>query len=466
MMLRLLPLIGFAALAACSYLPAVGPNYKPVKMDLPESYINMPQGTVSSTLLYWQRLNDPVLDDMVHQALAQNLTLKQTWQRLKAARAQAGMASAGLGPQLAAQGGYTGTRYGAENNPVTPVQQTIDTYAAGVGAVWEFDLFGANRRGTEAARAYADMQAAQSAGVRSSVVAEVTRQYLAYRTLQNRVALADAETAAAADMATLANHQHEAGAMDGLMLAKIQAQANQIAMQKPLLESALASTQYALESLLGQKPGTLAETLRTQPNAPTALPDVPALTELDLPSQMIRQRPDMMAADRRVAATTAEIGVATADLFPHFSLSGAYGVQAPDMGRFDSPEALTWHGGLQFRWALFSTGKILNNIAFSKARQREAVAAYQQAALDALADMESRLKAMKSTREAFTLAKNAAVQQARTNTLANAQHAQGLINGFEADKLFLDTLQTQDLALQTHMQALNSYIAVYQALGL
>lgn len=450
------------ALAGCSVLPAVGPSYKRVDMTLPESYINLPAGTVSSTQTYVQRLNDPQLTQLVETALHQNLTLKQTWQRLKAARAQAGMAVAGLGPQVAAQGGYTGTRYGANNNPSTPAPQTVDTFAAGVGAMWEFDLFGGTRRAAESATAYAQMQEAASAGVRSSIVAEVTRQYLTYRTLQNRRALMVQEVSTASTLSTLASHQHSAGAMDGLTYARIMAQSAQVSMQLPMVESALASTQYALESLLGQTPGSLSAQLET----PVILPDVPPLAELPLPSQLIRQRPDVMAADRKVAATTAQIGVATADLFPHFSLTGAYGVQAPTLGAFDSPQSLTWHGGGQFQWALFSMGKILNNIRFAKASQREAVAAYQQTVLDALADVESRLKALTSGQEAFAQARTAAQQQARRLQLSDVQHQNGLINGLEDATTALETLQIQDMALQTHLQTLNHYIALHQSLGL
>jgi outer membrane protein TolC len=157
--------------------------------------------------------------------------------------------------------------------------------------------------------------------------------------------------------------------------------------------------------------------------------------------------------------------VAVADLFPKFSLSGTYGVQAPQPGNFDSPQALTWSGGAGFRWALFSTGKILNNITFTKARQREAVLAYQQTLLNALADVESRLKETESASQTAALALTAALEEEKRATLAATQHTKGLLNGLEKAGVELEALQAEDLALQTRLQALSAYTNLHQSLG-
>lgn len=461
-MRRLLILSLLLPLTSCGILPAVGPNYQRVKMELPEVYLNTPEVSVCSTLPYWQRLGDPILSNLEQKALNQNLNLKQAWQRIEQARAQAGMAIAGLGPTVSAQGGYQGTRYGAENNPVTPSEQTLDIYALGLTASWEIDIFGGNRRAHEAARSATQIQEANAAAIRSSLMAEVARQYFTYMALKQRLHLLNSQIEASSKMENLSQKQQVAGLIDNLSYAQIRSRNAQIVMQKPLLESALTSTQYALEALLAEKPGGLTEELSPS----TIIPAAPPLTSIPLPSQLLTQRPDVIAADRSVAATTAQIGVATADLFPKFNLTGSYGVQADSPSKFDSPQALTWHGGPTFSWTLFSTGKILNNITFTKARQKEAVLAYQQTVLNALADVESKLKHAQASSEAAESAQNSANAMMQRAVLAQTQYEKGLLNGFEKASIDLESLQAQDMALQSRLQSIDSYINLYHALGL
>lgn len=450
-------------LAGCSYLPAVGPDYAPVKLDLPSGYVEAKgMAGVSSTLPYWQRLGDPTLVALENTALAQSLTLKQAWQRIKQARAGRAMVMGGFGPQVFGQGGYEGQRTGAQANLMNGTTQTVDIFSLGVGAAWEPDVFGGNRRALESAGAHEAEAQAVANGMASALTAEVARQYVTYRTLALQRDLAHEAVTATETMATLVGHQARVGLVDGGVLARANAQAAQARMQAAPLEASLAATQHGLEAMLGQKPGTLDALLAS----PTALPAVPPSASLVLPSALILERPDLKAKERAVAAATADIGVAKADLFPRFSLTGSYGVQAPSPSGWDAPTALVWRGGPSFRWALFSMGRVWQNVNLQKAKQREAVLAYQQAALDALADVETNLARLRATGEALQAAQGMAADMDRQAALATLQHDKGAVDGLTWNAARLGKVEGEKAFVQARLEALLAYIGLHQSLGL
>lgn len=452
------------ATAACSYLPAVGPNYQRVEMDLPSTYneANILQQT-SSTMPYWQRLNDLTLNELETMAQRQNLTMQQAWQRVKQARAAANMSLGNLGPQVQAQGGYQGQRIGAQANLINGTTQTLDIFSAGVGAQWEVDLFGGNRRALQAARANAEAAQAQADGVRSAMLAEVARRYVTYRSLQQQEDLLQRQVSATQTLASLVGHQARVGLVDGMALSQVQARHQQLLLQLPALHALKAGTQYGLESLLGQKPGTLTQLLES---TSSTLPPVPASTSLVLPSQLILLRPDVRAHEGAAKAATASVGVAMSDLFPKFSLTGSYGVQAPTPGGLAKSTALVWSGGPEFRWTLFSMGQVWQNIKLQESKQKEAVLAYQQTALDALADVEGRLAAYNAGQQSLAAAQTLAQNTTQTANLARQQHQKGLISGLDLQQNLVAGWQGQSALSQAHLQALLSYINLHQAFGL
>ncbi|MFZ2620014.1 MAG: efflux transporter outer membrane subunit [Alphaproteobacteria bacterium] len=449
--------------AGCSYLPAIGPNYKAVQLDVPTAYREAASiSTTTSVQPYWERLGDPTLTTLAQKALSQSLTLKQAWQRIKQTRAASGMAMAALGPQVQGQGGYQGQRIGAQANLVNGTTQTLDIYSAGVGANWELDIFGGNRRALEGAWARTEAAEAAANAMSSALLAEVARQYLTFRALQQQVVFAQQQVSSTAALATLVGHQARVGVADGAMLAQAQAREAASRMALAPLQAAVSAAQYQLESVLGEKPGSLAEVLAQ----PVPLPAVPTSSTLVLPSELILQRPDLKMREREAAAATAAIGVAMADLFPRFSLTGSFGVQGPNPTMLDHPTALVWNGGPSFRWALFASGQIWNNVNLHKAKQREAVLAYQQAALDALAEVESNLARHHAATQALQAGAALAQASAKQAHLATLQHAKGAINGLMWHEALLAQAQGEQAATQAHVNALLAYVQLHQSLGL
>lgn len=450
-------------LAGCSYLPSLGPDYEKVEMALPSAYV---EGAglvqVDDKTPYWQRLGDPLLTTLEQRAMEQSLSIQQAWLTVKAARAGLGMAESALGPQVSAQGSYTGQRIGAKANLITGRTETLDIFAAGVGASWELDILGGTRRAVEAAEARADAAQAQADGTRSAVLAEVARQYVTYRALQQQVALVRETVSRSEVLATLVGHQARVGLVDGSVLAQAQARAHEAAMRLPPAEAALAGTQHALESLLGGMPGSLATMLAPSPS----LPPVPVSSSLVLPSELVLVRPDVRVRERAAAAATADIGMAMADLFPRFSLTGQYGVQGPEPENLGNSDTLVWSGGPQFRWLLFSMGRVWSNINLQKAQQRSAVLAYQQTVLDAMADVESKLAAWQGASHAAASAQALRTASAKAATLAGARHAAGAISGLELQEAELGALAAAQAQIQAQVAALVAYINLHQGFGL
>lgn len=450
-------------LTGCAYLPAIGPNYHAIKLDIPTAYRESSGlADTSTSVPYWERLGDPTLTALAHKAITQSLTLQQAWQRIKEARAGNGMAMAALGPHLQAQGGYQAQRIGAQANLTNGTTQTLDIFSAGVGASWELDIFGGNRRALESAEARTEAAEAAAQGLSSAVLAEVSRQYLTLRTLQQQLVLTQAQVSSTSALTVLVGHTARVGLADGTAVAHSQAREAMARMQLAPLQAAVSSTQYYLESLLGEQPGSLTAMLTTS----ATLPSLPASNSLVLPSQLILQRPDLVARERQVAAATANIGVAMADLFPRFSLTGSYGVQGPQLQNLDHPTALVWNGGPSFRWTLLAMGQVWNNINLQKAQQRETILAYQQAALNALAEVESNLAHMHARAEALKAAQTLGQASVRQANLATLQHTHGTINGLAWHEALIAQADGQKAQVEAHLQALLAYIHLHQSLGL
>ena len=305
----------------------VGPDYVPPKKSVSKDWHTQLKGGLSTEEMdpqtlaaWWTTLNDPELSSLIDRAVLGNLDLKKALARVREARARRGMAKADLFPTLDATGSATWSRSSKD----TGTGKTSDLYAASFDAGWELDIFGGVRRSVEAAGA--DLQASQEdlRDVLVSLLAEVALNYVEVRTYQARLAVAEANLEAQSETYQLTLWRYQAGLSDELAVQQARYNLENTRSQIPTLRTGLEEAMNRIAVLLGEQPGKVhGELEKREP-----IPVIPLKVAVGVPADVLRRRPDVRRAERQLAAQTARIGVATADLYPKFTLSGSIGLEA------------------------------------------------------------------------------------------------------------------------------------------
>lgn len=456
-------LLAGVGLAACA---TVGPDYKAPETDL-AAYHNAPSVTEPASLeRWWAGFNDPLLSRIVEQALEQNLDLAASLARVQQARASAQAAGARLLPTADLNTSAAKERLslkstiGAVGHNLPGFQRDQSVYDVGVGASWEIDLFGGLRRGAEAADAEADAAQAQHMGTRISVAADAADAYLRLRGDQARLAVAREQIATDAHLLDLVR----------LRLGKGLATEREADQAEALLAQARAAIQpltidmeaqlNRLDVLLGAQPGTYAKAL----SAPADIPGVPAVTA-GAPTDLLRRRPDIIAAERQLAASNARIGAAVSDYYPKISLQGVVGYESLDASQLFRGATFQPQGVLGLRWRLFDFGKVDAEVAAAKGANAQALAQYRQSVLRAAEDVENAFMSLAQTQEhALELAREvSALTRARDSS--QQAYTGGIIpltDVLDADR---QLLQAQDELARTRADAARAAVASYRALG-
>ncbi|WP_313801591.1 efflux transporter outer membrane subunit [Sphingobium sp.] len=366
----------------------VGPDYRPPAASAGETWI-APVSTAEVDAAWWTRFGDPLLTELVASAITGNKDLEEATARLREARANRDAVLGGRAPQIAASAAATRNRL--SENGLLPVGRVpglgpdVDIYDAGFDASWEIDLWGHMRRATEGAQARAQSAEEARRAVVIQVIAEVVRTYIDLRAAQNLRANAIADTNAQQEIARVVADRLRVGLASRLDLVRAQAQARTTAATIPGYEGDAAAAAFRLALLLGKRPEELYDRLRQ----PGSLPQANFEVSAGLRSDLLRRRPDIRQAERDLAASTADIGVATAELFPRISLLGGIGLQAREPGDLFSTGSLRFQFGPALRWPIFSGGRIRAQIRAADARSDAAMARYERAVLGALSDSET-----------------------------------------------------------------------------
>jgi NodT family efflux transporter outer membrane factor (OMF) lipoprotein len=461
-----LSLMALGTLAACK----VGPDYRPPDPHAPGAWSEPLSGGETARdadlTQWWGTFHDPELASLEARALEANLDLKLAQARLHEARALRGLAGAALGPSATASG-MAGRERESANQPLlggllppgTPM--TSNVYQGGFDAGWELDLFGGNRRGTEAADAALAAAGFGLADAQVSLAAEVARNYVAARSFQQRLAIARENLAAQRDIVDLARSRCQQGFTSSLEPEQAATVLSQTESQVPALEAGFQAALHHLAVLLGQEPGAL----RAELAAAAPIPSTPAEVPLGLPADLVRRRPDIRVAERRLAEATARVGAATADLYPKFSLTGSFGWESAQSGSLFTSASSAWSLGPAFRWPVFDSGRIRANIRVQDARQEMALAAYEKAVLTGYEDVENALVAY-AKEQARNVPLRAAVASAtRALDVARQQYRSGLtsfINVLDAERT---VYQAQDNLVQSDQAVAQDLIALCKALG-
>ena len=456
-------------LAGCA---TVGPDYAEPSVTIPSSYAE-PAVTGDVALdRWWARFGDDQLSRLVDIALRQNLDIELAAARVREARALERSAGAIGSPQVGAEASVTRQRISENSIPSPPGSgggggagfglpgQEFTTFRAGFDASWEIDLFGRNRREREAATARTGAAVWNRRDVEVVIAAEVASAYLRLRSLQARMANAEAELERQQRFEQLIAARVRGGLVTGQDLEQQRSDRAAAAAAVPALESQTRVEMHALGVLTGQAPGVLVDQLK----AATALPPVPAIPA-GLPSDLLRRRPDIRAAERELAAATADIGVAVADLYPRISLTAAPALVSTALGSLLDWGSRSFSAGAALDWPLFDGGRRRANVEVRNARQGQASIAYRKAVLTALQDVEDSLSRIEGDRRTHSALAQAHTNAARAEDIARTRYRGGLVTFSDVLVAQQRRLSLENEIIETNYAIARDTVALVKALG-
>ncbi|MBB3211831.1 NodT family efflux transporter outer membrane factor (OMF) lipoprotein [Herbaspirillum sp. Sphag1AN] len=468
---RILGPVLFASLAAGC---AVGPDYQRPASPLTDHYIGQQSLAQGDTLApkdvvaWWNEFGDPLLARYVSLALEQNLDLVQASARVRQARAGLSAANAALLPS----GTVTSSAARAHQSIETPIGSLLnatpdykrwgDAYETDLGASWEIDVFGGLRRGKEAAQAEYQASRADVAATRLVVAAQTADTYIAIRGLQQRLDIAHRQVKTQQELLTKVQLLYTRGLAAQYQVDQTEGALAQVEASVPMLQAALAAAMNALDVMLGTPPGTHRQELADARGIPVA----PKITDMGSPAELLQRRPDLIVAERRVAAANARIGQAIAEYYPHFSLSGLLGsaTTLPASNLFASGASQA-QGVLGLRWRLFDFGRINAQIDQAHGQEAEALASYRLAVLHAAEDVENTFSALinTQTQTAALVRGEGSLSHARQTSFIAYEHGTAsLIDVLHADETLL---RAADARAQAQTDLARAAVATYKALG-
>jgi len=443
---------------------AVGPNYVEPKVALSGQWNTEIEGGLRARATdplepanWWTAFHDPVLSGLVERAVAGNMDLKQAKSRMREARARRGVAKADLFPSVDASGSYNKSRSSKDIGSGAEV----DLYSTSFDANWELDIFGGVRRSLEAAKEDLHASREDLRDVLVSLVAEVGLNYVEARTFQTRLEVAEKNLESQQETYQLTQSRCQAGLSDELAVRQAKYNVENTRSQIPTLRTGLEESMNRLAVLLGEQPGAMHVQMRQREPIPVAPPEV----AVGVPADILRRRPDVRRAEKELAAQTARVGVAVADLYPKFTLNGSIGLDALTFTNLFSASSRAFSFGPSISFPVFKAGAIRNNIEVQSALQEQALIAYEASILGALEEVENGLAAYaeeQNRRRSLAEATDAARQAA---VLAEDQFNAGLIDFNNVLDAQRSLLSFEDQLAQSDGTVTSNLIRLYKALG-
>jgi len=500
---------------------AVGPDYRAPSPELPEGWhegaakgIGEGEANVQE---WWRVFQDDALSSLIRRAAEGNLDLRLAVLRIREARALRGIAAGELLPSLAGQGAWQRSRASANGllgggvevpgkgeqfaNTVTrgiagstlaqslgtavpgvPAvtnsvanglvglipgktelrdTEAMDLYAAGFDASWEIDVFGGIRRNIESADAALAATVEDYRGVLVSLFAEVAATYIDIRALQSQIEATQRNIKLQKETVSLTQAKFDTELVSELDVRQAETNLATTESEMPLLEAGLAVSIYRMGVLIGREPAAVYDELSVVRD----IPRPPAETLVGVPVDLLRRRPDIRAAERRLAAQTAQIGVAAADLYPRFSLSGTFGFEATDINHIMDARSVTYGFGPALRWNIFDGLRNLNRIAAQQAAAHQVYVLYERTLLQALQEVETALVAYTREQARYAALLRAAEAGRRSAHLAETRYQDGLTD-FQNVLIAQRALVNLETALaQSRGQVSVNLVGLYKALG-
>jgi NodT family efflux transporter outer membrane factor (OMF) lipoprotein len=468
-------LLASVALAGC----AVGPNYRTPGVRVPGHYAALADGSPSPSAssvassanfaVWWQALGDPELDSLIQRAVTGSPSVIVALDRLQSAR----LYEAGLTGQVlpvadasAAYGRGTGddlTR-GRASEPLVSADNTHGltsvTTVGGFDAVWEIDVFGKVRREIEQARYNTQAAADARDAVLVSVIADVAQSYVDLRGLQMRASVLESGAAALRRGLDIVNQRYQRGITNELDVMLARRELATVEAQIPIVDAQISAGEYALATLLGEYPEDLVRELST----PHMIPGAPTVISAGLPLDLLRRRPDVEEAEREVASANAGIGIATADLLPQLSVSGAIGFQQGTLDATTLGQHI-WSAGPGVEWPLLDFGQLDAQVQIANFRTRAALEQYKATIEQAVREVDSSVTRFQADQQSVASLGDALVASRQAVTLATKRYNRGLtdyLNVVEAERAEY-SLEEQYAATQASVD--DQFIGVYRDLG-
>ncbi len=492
-----------------------GPDYQKPDHKLPEKWNAQLEGgekaEAAQLAEWWKGFGDSTLDSLVTRATEANFDLRIAETRILEARAGLQMTEGGLWPQVNASGSYrrsqsqkaaspkgsasaafsvSGTGIGVTATGVTPEGDVVsvspdltgggnsrvnfspgsgkhvpgrqsDLFQAGFDASWELDLFGGTRRAVEAAKADIEAALENYRDVQVTLIAEVARNYFNLRRVQSSLDITNNNIRIQKETLDLVRSRFQAGLTSELDVKTAEAQLASTTAAVPALETAISQYIHRLGGLLGREPGALQDELSPIAELPKAPPEVP----VGLPSDLARRRPDIRRAERELAAATARIGVATADLFPKFSLTGSIAGRGSHLGSIVQGSNNLWSIGPGIQWPIFDAGRIRANIKIQNARQEQAFTVYEKTVMGTLEEVENALIAYAKEQNRFVSVTAAVEAQRRALEIARELYSKGLVNFLSVLDAERSLFAAEDQCAQSKAAILTNLVSLYKALG-
>jgi NodT family efflux transporter outer membrane factor (OMF) lipoprotein len=441
----------------------VGPDYQRQDANMPLTWVGITEpikgsSDYSELVHWWTGFNDPNLTSLVERAINTNLDLLQAQARIRQARAARGIAAGGLWPMADATGSYTRGRIPILGNPDPPTRNLFQT---GLDAAWELDIFGGVRRSVEAAEADVQFAIEDHRDVLVTLVSEVALNYIELRGFQQEIVIAQNNLEAQQQTAELTHKKFQGGLIGTLDVANADAQVATTASQIPQLEAAAQQTIYNLSVLLGLEPTALLKELSPTNTIPLAPPQVP----IGIPSELLRRRPDIRRAEAAIHAATARIGIATADLYPKFNLTGSLNFQNDQLHGLINQKDRFWTVGPAVDWQIFSAGRVRSNIELQKALNQESVLAYQKTVLTAIQDVENALVAYAKEHDRHKTLVDAVTANRKAVDMATQLYTQGLTDFLNVLVAQRSLYASEDALVQSTCNLSTDLVALYKALG-
>jgi NodT family efflux transporter outer membrane factor (OMF) lipoprotein len=467
-------LVALSCLSGCTM---VGPDFLRPSANFAEQWLEADDTRVKTEPAtcreWWKAFNDPVLENLIQTAYKQNLSLRVAGVRVFEARAQLGFAVGEFFPQMQqGSGSYNYNRISnrsasaAQPGDVAEVGLAFSQAQFGLGASWELDFWGKYRRAIESADASLLSSIAAYDNALVALTGDVASTYVQIRTLEDRLRIAGENVVTQKESLQIAQARFQGGATNERDVQQALTQLNSTEATIPQIEKQLRQAKNALSTLLGLPPSHLGDVL----SGASGIPHAPLDVAVGIPADLVRRRPDIRSAEYQAAAQCAQIGVAKADLYPAFSLSGSFGFLATDAGRFKVGDFTSWRSrngaiGPSVQWNLLNYGQITNLVRVQDARFQEVIVSYQNTVLQAQQEVEDGLVAFVKAQERVISLKKAVVAARRTVELALIQYREGATDYTTVLTAEQALLNLEDSLAQGQGDVPLGLISVYRALG-
>jgi NodT family efflux transporter outer membrane factor (OMF) lipoprotein len=462
----------------------VGPNYRKPPAPVAEEWIEAKNASVQSRYLqdWWSVFQDSTLNSLIDTAYDQNLNLRILGDRVLQARAQQAIAVGNIFAQTQqASGQYSrvALSHTAFNNPSAftgasalppppnaPIGNFYSDWTAGFNMSWELDFWGRFRRNIESANATLDSSVENFDSALVTLLADVATNYVQYRVAQQRIKIARDNIATQDKLVALADRQFRIGTVTSLDVEQLRTLLEQTRSTIPALEIAQGQANDTLCILLGFPPRDLEPELGPEKELGSApMPNTPPWVAAGIPAELLRRRPDIRSAERQVAAQSAQIGVAEADLYPTIFINGTIGYDAPDISKLFESRSFMGTITPNFKWNILNYGRIANNVHLQEAKTQELIATYQNDVLTAAQQVQTALRGFLRSREQAEF-----VARSATAAVAATKVEEKLFYDIKADVNRLYTLENTQLQEQDNLAVVQGNIAlnlinVYRALG-